>query len=160
MNEFFANYGMMLVWLAVSILIPAIEAVTSDMVTIWFWPGALVALILSIWVKIFWVQMLVFFALSVICLLIVHAYFKKHPRKKESGALNADSVIGKQGIVTEPINNLQGTGAVKVGGLVWTARSANGDEIASETVVEITEISGVKLFCRPANPISSYHQSN
>ena len=160
MNEFFANYGMMLVWLAVSILIPAIEAVTSDMVTIWFWPGALVALILSIWVKLFWVQLLVFFALSVICLLIVRAYFKKHPRKKESGAMNADSVIGKRGIVTEQINNLLGTGAVRVGGLVWTARSADGSEIEPETVVEIKEIAGVKLFCSPVDSISSYHQKN
>jgi membrane protein implicated in regulation of membrane protease activity len=60
---------------------------------------------------------------------------------------NVDSVIGKKGIVTGQIDNLQGTGQVTLNGLEWTARSAQeGKVIAEGSVVVIRDVQGVKLI--------------
>ena len=61
---------------------------------------------------------------------------------------NVDTLIGKQAIVTEKIDNLAGTGQVKIDGNLWTARSEGGFIIAEREVVEIVKISGVKLIVK------------
>ena len=56
--------------------------------------------------------------------------------------------MGTEAIVTEDINNLQQTGAVKLEGKVWSARSADETLIPAGTVVRIVRIEGVKVFVR------------
>ena len=148
MSDFFANYGLMLLWFSVAVLTLVVESITADMVSIWFLPSAIVTLILAIWVEQFWIQLLVFLALSVISLFLSYRFFKKHPAKQQAEELNAEGIIGKQGIITEEVDNLHESGAVKVGGLTWTARSADDVVIKPNTVVIVTGISGVKVYCR------------
>jgi membrane protein implicated in regulation of membrane protease activity len=62
---------------------------------------------------------------------------------------NADMMIGKEALVTEDIDNVEATGAVSVGGKVWTARSADGGRIKSGAVVSVLRIEGVKLIVEP-----------
>ena len=52
--------------------------------------------------------------------------------------------------VVEEINNELATGAVRVDGKVWTARSEDGMVILCDTQVEVCRIQGVKLYVRPA----------
>ena len=65
-------------------------------------------------------------------------------------ATNADSVIGKIAIVTESVDNIAAQGAVKVGGVVWTARSTTERPIPTGTQVRVDRIEGVKLYVTPA----------
>ena len=44
---------------------------------------------------------------------------------------------------------LLATGAVRVDGVLWTARSETGANIPADAVVTITRIEGAKLFVRP-----------
>ena len=62
---------------------------------------------------------------------------------------NAESLIGKQAIVTSGIDNLQGIGQIMVSGQEWSARSTD-DSIKFQVgaVVEITAIQGVKLIVK------------
>ena len=62
---------------------------------------------------------------------------------------NADRLIGMTGIVTEPIDNVQATGAVKVAGVEWTARSEQDTVIEAGVQVKILRFSGVKLYVEP-----------
>jgi membrane protein implicated in regulation of membrane protease activity len=62
---------------------------------------------------------------------------------------NVDAIIGKDAYVTEEIDNLQGLGEVKVGGLAWSARSQDGEKIAVGTLVTVLEVQGVKLIVTP-----------
>ena len=62
---------------------------------------------------------------------------------------NADRLIGREALVTEPIDDLRATGAVRVDGVLWTARSETGANIPENAVVTITRIEGAKLFVRP-----------
>ena len=49
-------------------------------------------------------------------------------------------------MVVEDINNINGVGAVKINGLVWSARSGNGEDIPADTVVIFKEIRGNKAI--------------
>lgn len=62
---------------------------------------------------------------------------------------NANSLIGKIGIVLLPIEPLKNYGQVKVNGQIWSAKSANGVDIDKDKKVIIKEIQGVKLVVEP-----------
>ena len=69
-------------------------------------------------------------------------YFNKNRTKT-----NAQSLIGRQAVVTEAIENLQSKGHVIVDGMEWTARSSDtAGDIPKGTIVKIKDIQGVKLI--------------
>ena len=90
-------------------------------------------------------QIIFFVAATVILLIFTRPLAVKYIRKTST---NIDGLVGKQAIVTEKIDNLVGTGQVKIDGNVWTARSENGFIIDEREVVEIVKISGVKLIVK------------
>lgn len=137
-------------WLAIIILAIIAEAVTTDMVAIWFMPSALVAMILSAFHVQTWIQIVVFFALVVVFLIISEKYVKKSLRRRPRAKTNADSLVGQTAIVTEKIDNEAQTGAVRVGGLEWSARTPDAAlTVEKDTLVIVREIVGVKLICEP-----------
>ena len=146
MKGFLIQNGAFIFWATIAVLSLIVEALTAELVSCWFAPSALVAMILSPFVKTFWIQLIVFLGLSILLLAVGRTLVKKKLDLRKAN-LNADSLIGKTGIVQEPINNISETGSVKISGLVWTARSATGEEIPAGSVVVIREIQGVKLIC-------------
>lgn len=141
--------GMMFwIWLALLGLFIAVEAATVALVSVWFIGGAAVALVLSLLGTRVWVQCVAFIAVSVILLLLLRPFLKKYVSGKKV-ATNVNAFIGKHAVVTETIDNLQGKGAIRVDGSVWTARSANEAPIGTGTVVTICKIEGVKAFVEP-----------
>lgn len=132
-------------WLALLIVFVVAEAVTTTLVSIWFAAGALVALILSGFNVSVWIQVGAFVAVSLILLLATRPFAKKflEPRITKT---NFDRIIGEVCLVEEEINNLNETGAVKVKGTTWTARSCDDKIIPVGTTVEIIRIEGVKVF--------------
>ena len=138
----------LIVWLAAIIGFGILEAATISIVSLWFMGGALAALIASACGASFAVQIVVFFVISILLLACLRPFVRKYvnPRKTRT---NADRIIGQKGVVVEEINNLQATGAVKVGGVEWTARATNDRIIAQDEVVRILKIEGVKLYVEP-----------
>lgn len=59
-----------------------------------------------------------------------------------------DALIGRDGIVTEPIDPVSGTGRVNVGGQDWAARCAA--TVATGTVIKVVGADGIVLEVRPA----------
>jgi membrane protein implicated in regulation of membrane protease activity len=60
-------------------------------------------------------------------------------------------IIGMEGFVKEKIDNVAGTGAVSVGGKMWTARSINdGVTFEPDEKVVTRRIEGVKLIVSAA----------
>jgi membrane protein implicated in regulation of membrane protease activity len=91
------------------------------------------------------VQSAVFVLVSLIALAATRPLVKKY-QTKEVIPTNSDRNIGKEAIVTAEINNDEGTGLVKVGGEVWSARSADNKVIALGQTVIVKAIEGVKLI--------------
>lgn len=138
--------GMIAFWVVALVVFLIVEAVTAGLVSIWFVCGSLVALICAalgaaVWLQIFW-----FVIVSVATLVLTRPLVKRYVDSR-SVATNADRSIGRAAVVTERIDNLAATGAVKLDGVVWTARSTD-DAVAIETGERVTvrAIEGVKLI--------------
>ena len=133
--------GTIAFWVAALVVFLIVEAVTAGLVSIWFVFGSLVALGAAVWLQIFW-----FVIVSVATLVLTRPLVKRYVDSR-SVATNADRSIGRAAVVTERIDNLAATGAVKLDGVVWTARSTD-DAVAIETGERVTvrAIEGVKLI--------------
>ena len=143
---------MTFLWVAVIILAVFCEAQTASLVAIWFMPAAFVALILSICRVDIWIQVLVFFVLSFALIALFKSLFKKASKAQKIIPTNAEILIGKTCIVTEKIDNIQGSGSVRVMSQVWTARALEDSTILDPGKVAIVrEIRGVKLIVEPDN---------
>lgn len=128
-------------WLCVVILLSIVEAVTVDVVTIWYVVSGIATIILSFFTDNFFIQMALFTILGTILLVTTRPILKKALKSKDVKT-NFDRIIGMEGIVTEKITQ-NTVGEVKVDGKKWSAIS---DEPLNEgTSVTILEIDGVKL---------------
>lgn len=137
-------------WLALVIVLVIIEAITAELVTIWFAGGAVLALVLSVLGAPFWAQTGTFAAVSLVLLFLTRPLIKKY-MKKGAGENGLDRMIGKQGLVTEQVNNLAGTGEVQVDGQYWMARTSdNSLTIEKDQVITVRQINGVRLIVEPA----------
>ncbi len=135
------------IWAVLAVVFLVAEAGTVALVSIWFAVGALAALAAALLGAAMWLQIVIFLAVSVALL----ALLWKKVRSKAAGAkTNVDAVIGAEGYVTEPIDNLSYTGRVKLGGITWAARSTSGAGIPVGTLVKVERIEGVKVFVSPA----------
>ena len=126
----------------------AAEAVTLGLTTIWFAAGALAAFLLALAGANLLIQILGFFVVSAILLFVMRPVASKW-LNKDRIRTNAESLLGKTAVVTEPINNLAGTGQVQVQGQYWTARAVSDQvQITKDARVVIEKISGVKLIVK------------
>ena len=140
------SLSMIQIWLIAIALLLLVEFATSALTTIWFAGGALIALICAFFGGPVWLQVILFIAGSIVLLFLTRPLAVKLMNK---GAVrtNADSLIGKEAVVTERIDNLQSTGTVQINGQVWTARSVNPEHrIEKDEIVMVRAIEGVKLI--------------
>lgn len=139
--------AMYIFWAAAIILFGAAEAVTAQLVSIWFVVGAIASLISAIFGASIPIQIVIFIAVTILALVITRPLVKKYINPKKEYT-NADKVIGQTGIVAEDIDNIKATGQVKVDGKVWTARSADNSNIPAGNEIIIDRIDGVKLIVK------------
>ena len=140
---------MVIFWLVVVILSIAVEAITMGLTSIWFAGGALVALAAAALRLPIALQVVLFFAVSVVLLYFTRPIAVKY-FNKDRIKTNAESLVGRQAIVISEIDNLQGIGQVTVGGQEWSARSVEDNvKLPVGTVVDIMAINGVKLMVKP-----------
>ena len=137
------------IWFGLLILFGILEAVTVSVVSIWFMAGSLAAILAALCGASLPVQIVLFLAVSVALLACLRPLVRKYVSPKIT-ATNSDRVIGYTVVVTESIDNIAAQGAVKVGGVVWTARSSGGKPIAAGAQVQVDRIEGVKLYVTPA----------
>lgn len=137
------------VWLVLMVGFLIFEAsCPCHLVSIWFAAGALVAGIVALLNGAIWLQIVLFVVVSCGLLIATFPLVKKFLKPKIVST-NVDSIIGTQGHVTEEIDNVDAMGQVKLGGMVWTARSASGEPIPKGTLVKVERIEGVKAFVSP-----------
>lgn len=132
-------------WLIGVVVLLVIELLTMGLTTIWFAGGALAAFFVTLLGGSILVQMIVFLIVSFILLFFTRPVAAKYFNGRREKT-NTDSLIGKEAVVTEDIDNFAQKGIVVIGGMEWSARTADGSVIAKGQRVEIKEISGVKLM--------------
>lgn len=134
---------MFYIWLIIIIILGIIEAMTANLVSIWFIISGLFALITSFIFDNFLIQFAIFVVLGVLLLITTRDILEKKLVSKEK--TNLDRIIGMKGVVTEEIDELK-IGEVKVDGKAWSAVSSTKIKVGE--VVKILRIEGVKLIVK------------
>lgn len=150
--------SMSLFWLIAMVLFGVLEAVTVGLTSIWFALGALGALAAAAASAPVIVQIVVFLGVSFLTLLLVRPLAQRFVNDRKV-ATNADRVIGREAVVTEDIDNIQGKGRVSISGADWTARTEDDRPIPSGSKVQVLRIEGVKVIVAPAGAAGDPQQA-
>ena len=135
-------------WLALTVALIVVEVSTTDLVSIWL---AIAAAVTAIIVAIFpglhlaW-QIAIFVALSAVLLASTRRFVKKFTKRTKEQETNLELYIDKVVMVTEKIDNIDDVGSVKMNGIIWNARSADGSVIEKGEYAVVKKLEGNKLI--------------
>lgn len=133
-------------WLIALAVFLVIEIITMGLTTIWFAGGSLVAFIASLIGVPVIAQIAIFFVVSFVLLFFTRPVLEKRLNNSRTKT-NVNSMIGKEGKVTEEIDNFNQKGTIVVNGLEWTARSIDDDIIIPNGAkVIVKDVQGVKAI--------------
>lgn len=140
------NY-MLYVWLGVFVVALIVEGVTTELVSVWFAVGALVALPFGFF-KEFWISVIVFVVVSTVALIFTRPIVKRITQRRERKT-NVDDVIGKKLKTITDITKFD-AGEVKLNGIVYTAILRDNDDktISKDKIVEVVSIKGNRLVVK------------
>lgn len=135
-------------WLIAAGIFFIIEMATIGFLVFWLGIGSILAMLTSFITDSILIQSLVFVITSTLLLIFTRPLVDKFIKVPKEIKTNAYSIIGKKGIVISKINNIEGTGQIKIGGEVWSAKSFENEDIPENTEIEIVEIDGVKAVVK------------
>ncbi|MDR0570038.1 MAG: NfeD family protein [Clostridiales Family XIII bacterium] len=140
--------NMRLVWVAVFIVLLAVEALSMGLTTIWFAIGAAAACGTAWAGGAVPLQVAVFLAVSIVLVIFTRPIaVKKLKLGKEKNV--TEQMQGRLGLVTETIIPF-GSGQAKVDGVVWTAVGDSPEaRIPEGSKVRVMRIDGVKIIVKP-----------
>ena len=141
------QYGW-IVWIGLMVLFGIMEAATVNMVSVWFVGGSLVGLIAELLGASVWVQIILFLITAGALLACLRPFGRRYVTPNKT-ATNADMVLGRETYLSEAVDNLRGTGALRLDGKEWTVRSVSDAVLPEGTLVKIVKLEGVKLYVEP-----------
>lgn len=137
-------------WLAAMLVMIVLEFATVTLTTVWFAVGALAAMIVAMCHWPWWLQLLVFTAVSVVLLIFTRPLIQKHVNARVQKT-NADSLVGTEIRIAERVSNIDETGMAVVQGREWTVRSSDNSVLEPGDLATVVEIQGVKLIVEKKN---------
>lgn len=126
-------------WLWTALFFGIIEAISPTLMCIWLGFGAVITALASLYVEDFTLQLGIFLVSSVILFFVTK---KKLQLGFKAVPTNSDSIIGKEAIVTEKIDNFQGTGRIMVDSQDWSCKNKVDEVIEKGSVVKVSAIEG------------------
>ena len=136
------------IWIAAIVVFLIIEGAAPGLVCIWFAAGALIAFLLNLFGVSVPIQLIAFVLTSAGFVALIRPWAKRFINNRRE-ATNADTFLDCEGIVIEAIDEVKGTGQVRIRGQVWTARSVDGSPIPEGAKVRSRSIAGVKMLVEP-----------
>lgn len=137
-----------ILWLIAAAVFCAVEAATVGIVSLWFAGGALAAMVTSLLGGALWLQVTVFLAASA-ALLVAFRPFVRKVIAPGITQTNANAMVGRQALLTEAVDNLKETGALRLDGKEWSVRSETGETLPEGTLVTVVRLEGVRLYVEP-----------
>lgn len=138
---------LLIIWVVLFAVFVVFEAVTVQLVSIWFAIGCIGGIVANLCGASAVLQIAVVVILSIICLIITKPLAKKLTKNKTDSKTNADLLIGKEAILLEDVDNVRETGYIKVNGVEWNVKSFEDKLIIPKgTKVEVKNIVGSKLI--------------
>lgn len=135
-----------IVWLVAVFVFLVLELISMGLTTIWFAGGSVVAFVASLFGAPIPVQILLFIVTSVVLLIFTRPVVEKKLNNSRTKT-NVEEIIGKEGKVTEAVDNFNQKGVVVINGLEWSARNGETDDIIPVGAkVIVKEVQGVKVM--------------
>lgn len=141
--------SMLWIWIAVIVIAVILEATSPiQLVSIWAAVGGLVALLLCFCNVSIWIQVIVFFAVTLLMIALTRPLAKKMTNFKKTPT-NADRNIGKCGKVTKIVDEELGIFRVRVENNDWSAVTEDKKVPPVGAEITVLRIEGVKLIVKP-----------
>ncbi len=138
--------SMSVIWTIIIIISIIVEALTVNLVSIWFALAALVALLCDQMALSIATQIILFTIISVVIIAITRPIAKKYLKGKITKT-NLDRAIGKHCLVTETITPDK-KGEAKVMGTLWLAASLDNEIIEAGQYAEVVSIEGAHVVVK------------
>jgi membrane protein implicated in regulation of membrane protease activity len=151
--------ALLIMWLVAGVALLAVEMFVVVFISLYFGLGALAAA-LAAWLGVGLLGQLVTFAgVSLVLLLLTRPWLMRKWQTPHIPS-NAQTIVGRRGLVTIEINNDLSTGQIRIGTEYWTARTPDDDPsiLAVGEKVEVVSVAGVTARVRqvpdvaPADP--------
>ena len=138
-----------LLWTLVCVVALILEVSSGTFYLMCFAIGAVGAVMVSLMGTPLWLQVLVFSAISAVSVFCVRPLLGKclQPVQKERLS-NASALVGRQGVVIEPIS-AERSGYVRVDGDEWRAVTADGTMIERGVNVRIIAMNSIVVTVEP-----------
>lgn len=133
------------IWIGFAVLMAVCEALTAQLVSIWFVIGAGCAAVTTIFTPSIPIQSAVFLIVSLIALIVTRPIVNRLKKNESRINTNAERLIGRIGDVLSDITDAETIGQVKVSGEVWSAKSSDAPITKGEKI-KVLSIEGVKLI--------------
>lgn len=138
----------LLLWGGATLVFLLVEALTPQLLSVWFAAGSLVALIAAFFGAEFWLQILLWLAVSAAMVFAMRPLSRKF-RNTRVEHLNAARIIGRYAVVVQKIDPDAATGQIRVDGAIWSAKPKEEGAVIEEGVrVKISAIEGVRAVVR------------
>ncbi len=145
-------------WVIVAIAFAVAEVMTVAFFAVFLTIGALAAAVVSLLGFDLWVQAIVLGVIGVVGIvaarpfLVDRLHIGRHALRS-----GADSMVGQQALLIEPILGLGQPGHLKIGGELWPALTEDGSPLAATTPVVVTALRSTVLIVRaaPSQPMPS-----
>lgn len=132
-------------WVGVLVLLVVIEAATKGLTTIWGAISALIMVFISrTHMDIKW-QILIFLLITIVLLFTTRPFIKKKLKIKQTPT-NADTMLGKEVVITEPVSRFHKGAAKSNNGVIWTVTSNEETDIPEGTICTVKSIQGNTLM--------------
>ena len=126
-----------------------IEALSQDLIAIWFSLGSLISLVLSAVPNLAWYVELIVFALVSLFVMFLTRPLAKRLLLNATRYTNIDEFVGKRVSVLKEISKYE-NGEIKINGIVYQAclMEEEFNPIVSGEIVEIVTFKGNKVIVR------------
>lgn len=133
-------------WLVVSLVVAVLIMSTAFVDLLPFLVGTLATTLVAFVTSLgMGVQLTVFVAVSIVAFLAFRP-FSQRIAKGLPGQFGVDRLVGRSGVVTEPIDWKENSGHVRIGQEEWPARSADEVVFPKGSAVVVTKVEGNRLF--------------
>jgi len=133
----------MIIWIVIALGALAIDIVTSSFMFVWFAIGAIAAIVSIAFNSSVVIQVIVFIAVSAVCMAVGYPIVKRTIKKTVSKTLTMEETyIGTEFTITKDIDI---KAFIKFQGIYWTVKNV-GKPLVKGDLVQVIGIEGNKLL--------------
>ncbi|HKV31804.1 MAG TPA: NfeD family protein [Candidatus Dormibacteraeota bacterium] len=139
-------------WVIVAIAFAVVEVMTVAFFAVFITIGALGAAVVALLNFNLLVQAIVLGVIGVAGILIARPFLVERLHiGRPTLRSGADSMVGQQAILLEPILGVGQPGHVKIAGELWPALTEDGSPVPANTMVVVTALRSTTLIVRPVS---------